>query len=157
MNDALPAHREAPDLSAQMPTEWLIEANSLSLLRRNVDINQGAKNYCGIQPRMPFFQKCGTRYFARSRLDDGVSRTWKMAGSANAPQLLSRHPEVESFFSNFQMTMVYQGQEWKDIDHWGTPTFIFLKMENSVVKVTGWPEQGNIKELKNSLQKIGLL
>jgi hypothetical protein len=43
VNDALPAHREAPDLSAQMPTEWLIEANSLSLLRRNVDINQGAK------------------------------------------------------------------------------------------------------------------
>ena len=157
VNDALPPHREAPDLSAQMPTEWLIEANSLSLLRRNVDINKGIKIIVVSSPGC-HFSRNAVRDISQ---DPAMVTVFRKYGKWLVPQ--TRHSyfhDIQKWnrsFPNFQMTMVYQRQEWKDIDHWGTPTFYFFKDGKLSSKVTGWPEQGNIKELKNSLQKIGLL
>gem|GEM_PF-3875694 len=157
VNDALPPHREAPDLSAQMPTEWLIEANSLSLLRRNVDINQGSKIIVVSSPGCPFSRNA-VRDISQ---DPALMTVFREHGKWLVPQM--RHSyfhDIQKWnrsFPNFQMTMVYQRQEWKDIDHWGTPTFYFFKNGKLSSKVTGWPEQGNIKELKNSLKIIGLL
>lgn len=157
VSDALPAHREASDLSAQVPTEWLIDTDNLSLLRRNVDISKGAKVIVVSSPGCPF-----SRDAVRDISQDPVlMKVFREHGKWLVPQM--RHSyfhDIQNWnrsFPNFQMTMVYQRQEWKDIDHWGTPTFYFFKDGKLSSKVTGWPKQGNKKELNISLKKIGLL
>jgi len=157
ISDALPKHSEAANLSDQLPTEWIIDAETSSLERRNVDIQAGVHIIVVSSPGCPFSRNA-VRDISR---DPMLMRAFDGHVKWLIPQMRRSHfsetKEWNSSYPNFKMTMAYKRQEWKEINHWGTPTFYFYKDGILSGKVTGWPQEGNQESLKIELKKIGLI
>jgi hypothetical protein len=154
--EALPELREAADLVAGRPTEWVVDPGKRELLRRSVDL-QPAQVVIVSHPRCHFSQAA----MQEIQTDPVLGKIFHEHARWLAPQdtrvdfdVLQQanreHPEQET-------SLAFRRDEWPMIDSWGTPTFYFFKDGAVSAKLEGWPREGRRPELLAALRQVGLL
>jgi hypothetical protein len=156
--EALPEFREAEDIQADGPTEWVVHPTRYELLRRNVSLRDPMKVVIVSSPLCHYSVAASRDIQADPVLRDlfrAAHAKWLAPpdGRLNVKKIQKwnqEHPGQET-------TLAFRREEWPTIDVWSTPTFYFL--ENGVLnaKVIGWPKEGRRAELLAGFRQVGLL
>jgi hypothetical protein len=152
----LPEFRDAEGQIEGAPTEWVVAGDRPTLLRRSVDLRQGAQIVVVSHPACHF-----SRAAARAIEADPTLRSVFAARSHwLAPQDGDFDIEViqrwnrEHPIATTRLTV--QREEWPMIDSWRTPTFYVLEHSEPIAKIEGWPSAGRRAELLAALRRVGL-
>ena len=157
MPEALPEFREAEDIQADGPTEWVVHPTKYELLRRNVALRDPIKVVVVSHPLC----HPSSRAMRDIQADPVLRELFRAHAKWLAPQagrlnvkILQKwnqeHPGQET-------TLTFRREEWPMIETWSTPTFYFR--ENGVLKpkVEGWPKEGRRAELLAAFRQVGLM
>lgn len=152
--EPVPVYEEAPGIEDGIPTVLLVRSEDEGLLRRPVEM-EGGRVVVVAHPLCHFSRNAA----AAIRADPELGAAFENAVWLAPPD---RHLYIDVFqqwnreHPDQDMAIAFEHDEWPMIDYWGTPTFYFLEDGKVSARVTGWPPDGHVEELKAGLEKIGL-
>lgn len=127
------------------------------LTNKSVDIGHGPKIVVIAHPLCHFTQNATRAIEANPTVRTAMSNhaVWIAPPDRNMDfgafsEWRDAHPDAPIF-------VAYSYSSWPEVGEWGTPTFYFFENGRLIHTVVGWPKGGRMNDLKEGLQKIGLV
>lgn len=155
--EALPTFIETPGIEPGAATEWIVSPVAKELTRKPYTKLGSAQVLVIGHPLCHFTQNAVRDIFANPMLRTVFTEHAHWL-APQGPQLdMEEFQEWNRDHPEAPMHIAYQASEWPLVDAWATPTFYFLRDGVVAAKVVGWPAEGRFAELREALQRIGLL
>jgi hypothetical protein len=157
MPEVLPEFREAEDIQADGPTEWVVHPTKYELLRRNVALRDAIKVVVVSHPLCHFSRAAMRDIQADPVLRELFSAHAKWLAPQDGRLNVTAIQKWNQEHPGQETTLTFRREEWPMIERWGTPRFYFR--ENGVLKakVAGWPKEGRRAELLSAFRQVGLM
>lgn len=152
----VPEFRDRTASETQGPTALNIDDEKFQLVRTSLDISHGAHVIVIGHPKCQFCQ-AAIRDISK---DPDFAEVFFLHSRWLAPP--ERELNIDAFqqwnrnHPHVKMEMIYSRDEWPGFAIGATPTFYFLRDGKVVGKVSGWPKEGHLKELKSGFKQLGL-
>lgn len=153
----LPDIKETIRDTRNLPTVLIVDSGKQQLTRRDIDIQIESLIVVVAHPLCHFCQYAVRDIGADKRLSEIFSHHAIWLSPPETKLYFPIFQKWNKAHSKFPMVLAFRQKEWPMIDVWNTPTFYFFKRGEVVAKLTGWPEEGHLQELREGLRRIGLL
>jgi hypothetical protein len=154
---SLPNFKPAVDLQINQPSEWIISQHERLLVQRAVKFNETWQMIVVSHPNCHFSRNAMLDILANDAIKMRIKGRSKWITPQDANLNFDLFQRWNSMYPDAEISVVHRRKDWPLKNFSSTPIFYFLVNGKVVSSFSGWPKEGNYKQLTLALDELDKL